>query len=218
VFWRRARPEIGAAKVLQFRNMLQRPSRNCTLRRLQETIMHRLSALAVGALCLVAQTASATTKEKDHFLPIELMSDQMVFADVDSKATNGATVTLWSLVVFAKPVAFGNGIMGTIAEANWSFDCTAGTYSEVSDAVFNDAGTNVYNGAGDQNQPDDPQTVEGAMFEYACKGTTRLTNSSTYDTRTDAIKIGQYQFNQLPLANPPAPPAPPAPATPPATH
>ena len=127
------------------------------------------------------------------------------------------------MVVFAQPVAFGNGIMGTIAEASWSVDCTANTYSEVSDVVFNDAGTNVYNGAGDQNQPDDPQTVEGAMFEYACKGTTRLTNSTPFDSRTAAIKIGQYQFNQMQAIQPPAPPAAPAPAapapaTPPATH
>jgi len=182
--------------------------------------MHRLSVLAVGALCLIAQAASAATGEADHFLPIELMADQMVFADTDTKTTNGSNVSIWSMIVFAKPVAFGNGVMGTIAEANWSFDCTANTYSEVSDVVFNDAGTNVYNAAGEQNQPDDPQTVEGAMFEYACKGTTRLTNSTPFDGRTAAIKIGQYQFNQ-PVAIPPAPPAPttpPAPATPPATH
>jgi hypothetical protein len=181
----------------------------------------KVSVLAIGALCLVAQAASASTKETDHFLPIELMSDQMVFADVDTKTMSGSTATVWSMVVFAKPVAFGNGVMGTIAEASWSFDCTAGTYSEVSDVIFNDAGTNVYNGAGDQNQPDDPQTVEGAMFEYACKGTTRLTNSTPFDSRAAAIKIGQYQFSQE--AQPAAPPAPPAapapaPATPPATH
>jgi hypothetical protein len=204
-----------AAKLLQFRNMLQRPRRNCTLPRPQEFVM-KVSVLAVGAFCLVAQAASASTKETDHFLPIELMSDQMVFADVDTKATSGSTVTVWSMVVFAKPVAFGNGVMGTIAEANWSFDCTANTYSEVSDVVFNDAGTNVYTAAGDQNQPDDPQTVEGAMFEYACKGTARLTNSTPFDSRTAAIKIGQYQFSAQ--AQPPAPPAPPAPATPPATQ
>jgi hypothetical protein len=181
--------------------------------------MHRVSVLATGALCLIAQAASASTKATDHFLPIELMSDQIVFADVDSKQTNGSTVTIWSLVVFAKPVTFGN-VQGTIAEANWSFDCTKSTYSEVNDVVFDDAGTNVFNATGDVDQPDDPQTVEGAMFEYACKGTARLANSQTYDTRADAIKIGQYQFNQLPLAQPPTPPAPataPAPSTPPST-
>jgi hypothetical protein len=178
--------------------------------------MRRVSVLALGALCLFAQAASASTKEGDHFLPIELMSDQIVFADIDSKQTNGSTVTIWSLVVFAKPVTFGN-VQGTIAEANWSFDCTQNVYSEVSDVVFDDAGTNVFNATGDQNQPDDPQTVEGAMFEYACKGTSRLSGSQTYDSRADAIKIGKYQFNQLPLAQPAAPPATPAPATP-ASH
>ncbi len=182
--------------------------------------MRRVSVLAGSVLCLIAQVAAASTKETDHFLPIELMSDQIVFADVDSKQTNGSTVTIWSLVVFAKPVTFG-AVQGTIAEANWSFDCAQSMYSEVSDVVFDDTGKNVFNATGDQNQPDDPQTVEGAMFEYACKGTTRLQGSQTYDSRTEAIKIGKYQFNQLPLANPPAPtaqPTPPAQSPPPAAQ
>src|SRR5580693_8984305 len=205
-------------KVLQIRNILQRRRSPRTLKRHQETPMHRASVLAIGALCLLSQAASATTKESDHFIPVELMSDQIIFADIDSKETTGATTTIWSLVVFAQPTSFGN-VQGTIAETNWSFDCQANTYSEVKDVVFDDAGNNVYSADNTAvTQPDDPQTVEGAMLQYACKGTERLSNSSTYDSRTDAIKIGQYQFHQMPTvpATPPAPPATPAP--PPAGH